>query len=495
MAKDKGDKNSPDKPENDGQPRPLEFSETDKKKARAWFRKAEDSRQKREYDYAIESYITGLEFWPEAVEAGHMPLRALGLQRAQAGGKKPGMMEGLKRPTIGKDAKKAMLNAEYMLAKDPGNSTYVDALVKNANKGEYHQTLKWVAPLAFDSLKKDKKPDKGRFKAFRAAMIESSQRADEQGDAATEVALLEVAAESLEFLLVRFPGEEDLRIEQRDVSGKLAIAKGKYDEADDFRESLRDAEQQKILHDSDRTKQADDAIDNLIEAARKAWEEKPTSPSLINAYVEALLRREEKSYEDQAIEVLMEAAKASHSYAHKKRADDIRLRQLERQRRRLVAQAKASGKEEDLQQARLARMEQVQTQSEIFRERVEKYPTDMRLRYELGRALFEAGDYDEAIPMLQEAQTEPRSRTACQLLIGRSFMEKGAPAQAVEVLKELLESSELLDEMQKGVLYWLGRAYEADNRTDEAKATYGRLLRMDYNYANGDARKRMENLK
>ena len=97
--------------------------------------------------------------------------------------------------------------------------------------------------------------------------------------------------------------------------------------------------------------------------------------------------------------------------------------------------------------------------------------------------------------MLQEAQTEPRSRTACQLLIGRSFMEKGAPAQAVEVLKELLESSELLDEMQKGVLYWLGRAYEADNRTDEAKATYGRLLRMDYNYANGDARKRMENLK
>ena len=68
---------------------PPSFSEADKKKARLWFNKAEDCRDRREYDYAIECYITGLGFWPEAVEEGHMPLRFLAMQRQQAGGKKP----------------------------------------------------------------------------------------------------------------------------------------------------------------------------------------------------------------------------------------------------------------------------------------------------------------------------------------------------------------------------------------------------------------------
>ncbi len=45
------------------------------------------------------------------------------------------------------------------------------------------------------------------------------------------------------------------------------------------------------------------------------------------------------------------------------------------------------------------------------------------------------------------------------------------------------------------MLYWMGRAYEAGGRTDEARATYGKLLRQDYNYANGDTRQRHESLK
>jgi len=32
-------------------------------------------------------------------------------------------------------------------------------------------------------------------------------------------------------------------------------------------------------------------------------------------------------------------------------------------------------------------------------------------------------------------------------------------------------------------------------RVDDAKATYGKLLRQDYNYRDGDARKRLESLK
>jgi Flp pilus assembly protein TadD len=190
----------------------------------------------------------------------------------------------------------------------------------------------------------------------------------------------------------------------------------------------------------------------------------------------------------------MKAYEGSRNYSFKLRADDVRLRQLNRAVSKLVARAKESGSEEDKQQTRLAAMEQRQVVLEVYGERVSKYPTDLRLKYKLGNALFENGEYDEAIPILQAAQQDPRTRVRCQLLLGRSFFEKGSPGQAAEVLREALDKYDMADEHSKSLLYWLGRAFEADGKAAEAKDAYGKLLRQDYNYMNGDARKRLENL-
>lgn len=471
------------------------FSEADQAKAKAWFEKAADCRERREYDYAIECYLTGLGFWPEAVEEGHMPLRSLAVQRQQAGGKKPGMIEGLKKPMTGKNAKQCMLNAEHLLAKDPGNSGYLDGLLKNANRARFDETLKWAATLVLDSARKDKKPNKARFKVFREAAVEAAERAEAHGDAARTCWLLEQALSALDYLLTRLPGDEDLRVEQRELSGRLAIVRGKYEEADDFRESLRDADQQKLLHDTDRLKQGEQTLDALVAAARQKLEKNPDAPKEISALVEVLLRRESKPEEDEAISVLMKAFERTGNYNLELRADDIRLRQLNRQVRELAEQARQSGSENDQQQLRLAKMEQRQTELEVYRERVQKYPTDLRLKYRLGTILFEAGEFDEAIPVLQSAQADPRSRFRTRLLIGRAFFEKDNPAQASEVLRELVEQYELTDDLSKDATYWLGRALEAAGKHDEAKVAYGKLLRQDYNYADGDARRRLENLK
>lgn len=470
------------------------FSDADKASARKWFKKGADCRERREYDYAIECYLTGLSFWPEAVEEGHMPLRSLAVQRQQTGGKKPSWLEQQKKSMGGKDPKQGLLNAEYLLAKDPTNPAYLDAMLKNANKAGLHQTLKWLAPLVWDSLRKDKKPDKGRFRAYRAALAEAAERATAQGDPATAVVLLEQAVASVDYLLLHGP-DEYLRVEQRDLAGRLAIEKGKYEEAETFRDSLRDADAQKLLHDAERVQQGEQTYEALLTAARQEWQAEPTVPQKVYALVEVLLKREAKEQEAEAIGVLMQAHQQTRNYSFKLKADDIRLRQLERAARQLAAQASTSGTEEDQQQARLARLEQLQTEIEIGRERVANYPTDLRLKYRLGKALFRAGEFDEAIGMLQAAQNDPRHRYECQLLIGRCFLEKNNHDQAVAVLQELRDAGELSEELTREVMYWTGRALEAAGRTREAKDVYGKLLRQDYNYAQGDARRRMEALK
>jgi uncharacterized protein HemY len=194
--------------------------------------------------------------------------------------------------------------------------------------------------------------------------------------------------------------------------------------------------------------------------------------------------------------VLTKAYEELSNYSFKQRADDIRLRQLRRKVRSWKERAQKTGSEDDEQQYRLAQMEERQTGLDIYRERVQKYPTDLRLKYYLGRALFRSKLFDEAIPLLQEATADPRSRVGSRLMIGRAFFENGSFSQAADVLSEALQNYDLSgDEISKEMLYWVGRAYEANGSVEEAKATYGKLLRQDYNYANGDARKRHEALK
>lgn len=475
---------------------PPEFTEKDKSRARQWFKKANDLRERRDYDYAIECYISGLEFWPEAVDEGHMPLWSLAIQRQQAGGKKPGMGEKLKKPVGGKDARKALLNAEHLLAKDPTNGSYLDATLKNAHKADLPETLKWIAPKAFDSIRKEKKPSAGRFKAFRQVMVDAAERANDREAPHFAAWCYELAVNAVEFLMARNPADMTLRDDQRDLAGRLTIARGKYGDSDSFRDSLQDADKQKLLHDGERAKQADNTLEALIDAAREAHEAEPTVAGKINAYVDALLKPERRKEERIAIEVLMKAFGEASNYSFKSRADDIRLRQLRRQSRKWKEKARTTGVEEDRQQYRLAVMEESQSERDIFRERVKKYPTDLRLKFHLGKALFGSREYDEAIPLLQEAQADPASRKRCHLMIGRSFFEKGAHTQAAEVLSEALEQHETKDdELGKTMLYWAARAYEGGGKVDEARAAFGKLLRIDYNYADGDARERHDKLK
>lgn len=475
------------------EPRP-EYTEQDKSRARQWFKKAQDLRERQNHDYAIESYVTGLSFWPDAIDEAAKPLWSLAIQRQQAGGKKPGMMEAMKKSTSSKDYKQAMLNALSLLAKDPSSAAYADALLKNAAKGGFIEMAKWAGERALESLKRDKKPASGRFKAYREHLIEAGDKADAWQDAASAVQCYELATRSVDYLVSRNPTDMALKELQRDLSGRLTIARGKYGGAETFRESLRDADSQRLLHDSERLKQGEQTLEELLEGLKKQYEADPDTPRNLNAYVDALLKTEREAHERTAIAVLERTAERLQNYNFKLRADDVRLRQLSRRSAQLKQRAQQSGSDEDKQQYRLARSEELQTLIDVFRERVSKYPTDLRMKAKLGEALFRTRQYDEAIPVLQAAQNDPRSRTKCQLMIGRAFMETGNPQQAVEVLAEAISHHDRDDDVACELLYNQGLALETCGRTDDALAALGRVVRIDYNYAGGDARKRLSAL-
>lgn len=492
--------------------RPGTTGEAEKAAARQWFQKAKSLVDTKNYDYAIECYINGLERWPEAVEEGHRPLYFAAMMRAAAGGKKPGTLDTIRRPTSGKDSRKAMLNAEFLMAKDPKNITYLEAAFRNAVKAGFDEAAMWLGQNYADACQVEKKPSAQRYRLLvdlyaeigdRYTELSKSQRkmAKEATDpdvrktaaAAWEqtrkraIEALERAIDAMVRLRQIDTKNLNLSSEQGDLTTRLTIVKGQYDEAESFKDSVRDSTAQARLHDVDRLVQADDRLDDLIAKARAELAESPDVAGKVFGLVDLLCKREKDEFENEAVETLLAAYRRSNNYNFKMRADDIRIRQLNRRAREISARG-------DRDAARKHIREQLKLELGIFEERVREYPTDLRVRFEYGKRLFKAHLHDRAIPVFQEARNDPKVRTRCGIYIGRCFFEKGYHDQAIDVLTQAIAGYEMQgDEISKDLHYWLGRSHEAAGHVADARKVYGQVLQWDYNYR--DVRERMDNLR
>lgn len=117
-------------------------------KAKLFFEKADEAAANYNFDYAIDLYLQGLRCNPDVLQDGHLQLRELALRRQAKGGKKPSIMERMKY-SRGKNPLEQLLNAEYLMARDPEHLPYIEAMLKAAVAGGYNQTAKWIADLLF----------------------------------------------------------------------------------------------------------------------------------------------------------------------------------------------------------------------------------------------------------------------------------------------------------------------------------------------------------
>lgn len=471
-------------------------TEQEKEKARKWFERGKVVADTRNYDYAIECYVGGLEIWPEALEEGHMPLRAVGMARKQAKGKPAGFAESLKRGTGGKDPLRNMLNAEFLLAKDPFNINHMEAMFINAGKAGLHTVANWIGDTYFDAVLNEKKIGPTRLVKVRDIFERMGDEMEDEGHAAEAVAAYEKALRAVDILTKMKPDNGEYLKSRAHLSGKLTISRGKYDqEGQDFRDSLLDKDKQAALHDMDRGVQNDDRLAQLIDNARQDFLAHQDVPSKLTVLVDLLLKRERDEDDAEAIKLLTAYHDQTGSYRFKMRADDVKQRQFRRKARALQQKLKADPDNKELLEAgKKLKAEAMQFDIETGKERVANYPTDHRMRFQYAQSLFKAGMFDEAIPEFQAARADPRNRKASNLFIGRCFYEKQHYGPAVDVLKQLLSSHETSgDDISKEASYWLGRAHEGAGKIDDALQVYNQIIQWDYNYR--DVRSRIDALR
>jgi len=448
--------------------------------ARSFFEKANAVAETKNYDYAIDLYLQGLQRAPEALEEGHLPLCELGLQRRGKGGRKPSMVERVKRMR-GKNPLEAMLNAEYLYAKDPDHLPYAEAMLKAAVEGGYNKTAHWIANLIFQTNNAMEKPSLQTY-----LLLKDSYAALGQYDKA--VAACQRACRLR-------PESKELADDCKNLSAELTMSKGRYDTEGDFRQSIKDRETQAKLYAQDRIVKTEDYRQGAVEDARKAYACDPDLPRHIFALADALADLETDSAENEAIQLLEDAYGTRHEFNLREKAGQLRIRQIKRKLREAKKQTEAKP-DDAVATARVDEMIATLNAAEMehYRLCVEYYPTDLGMKYEYAVRLMRGRRYNEAIPLFQDAQKDPRHRISAMDKIGYCFFMKGWYADAVDVFLRAIESYEINDDaVAKDLRYNLARAYEEQGEREKALEVYRKIAQLDFGYK--DVSERVDHLR
>ena len=442
-------------------------------KARAFFERAEEVASTDNFDYAIELYLDGLRLSPDALEDGHGPLRQLALIRQCKGGKKPSLIESKVRIMKGKTPLEKMLNAEYLMAKDPDHLPYAEALLTAAVEGGYFRTAEWIAHIVFEANKVSDKSERVRFETF-ILLKDTYQKMQMFTNAV-------VACQSA--LQIR-PHDGALQDELRDLSASMAMKKGKYETAKTFRESIKDREEQTKLHSQENVVKSVDVKKEAVERALKKIREGHETVTNILELAGAMFALETEKGEEDAIRVLDNAYAKTNDFTFMRRLGEFRMKQLRHQIRRVADQIQKEPQNELLSK----QLQQLQHQFdevelEHFKKCEHNYPTDMRMKYEYGRTLIKAQRFDEAIPMFQESRKDPRLNVASMDKMGLCFLLKGWEDDAVDIFQQALENCVNKDSaVAKFIRYNLARAYEASGEPEKALELYRKLAQTDFSY-------------
>jgi tetratricopeptide (TPR) repeat protein len=443
--------------------------------ARAFFEKARHAADRKQYDYAIDMYLDGLSRAPDALEEGHLPLCELGLQRRGRGGKKPSMMDKVKRMR-GKTALERMLNAEYLFVKDPENLAYAEAMLKAAVEGDFTRTAHWIANLIFQTNNALEKPSLSTY-----LLLKDSYKALGKYDKA--VAACQHATRMK-------PDDKALADEFRDLSAQLTMSKGKYTVEGDFRQSIRDRETQAKLYAQDRVIKTQDYRASAVEDARKAYASDPELAKNVFRLAEVLADLETDQAENEGIQLLEDTYAGRTEFTFKERAGQLRMRQIRRKMRdaKRLLEAQPENAEAKARVAELTTRLNA-TELEHYRLCVEHYPTDLGAKYEYGLRLMRSRHYNDAIPLFQEAQKDPRRKVPAMDKIGYCFFMKGWYTDAIDVFTRAIEAYEIKDDaLAKELRYNLARAYEEQDEKERALEVYRKIAQLDFGYKDVSAR-------
>ena len=290
-----------------------------------------------------------------------------------------------------------------------------------------------------------------------------------------------IAAEVYNDIIKHHPTDGPAIRGAKDCSARASMQKAKWDENANMKDLMKDSAEFEELEKAARTgltrEQLEERRDRVIGKYNEDPNHLATAKELAGLY---------EQLED------WHNAQTFFAWAHSLSNGDVALatkatamgdKAQEEDMKNLEAAAAADPDNEELKAALEARKaDRLASQVVETQKRVDQNPTDPQLRYELGSALYRAGDYSAAIPHLQQATRNPHIRTKVLLLLARTFRAKGMFDIAIKQLSDALADLVAMDTVKKEVLYEKGLIHTEMGDKDAALDCFKQIYEVDYGY-------------
>ncbi|MDD4173370.1 MAG: hypothetical protein WC328_09825 [Kiritimatiellia bacterium] len=282
------------------------------------------------------------------------------------------------------------------------------------------------------------------------------------------------------------PNDQVIFKQLKDAEARVTMAAG-WEEAagkkDAYRDLIANKDQAKKLDMQAKAVVAGSDADALIEEARARIEQEPNNLNYYRAL--ARLLSQNKRFEE-AVEVLESARGVNAADPELDRAiTTTRISAFEAKIDALKAAGDAAG-------AADVETEMNQFIFDDLSARVQRYPNDLKLRYELGLQYFKYGYHDDAIGQFQLSQRSPKERIESLYYLAMCFAGKGQRDMAIMQLETANEQLPIMDELKKKVVFALGKLAEEAGDIEKAFGYYKDVYGADISFE--DIATRMERI-
>ena len=432
----------------------------------------------RNFDYAISLLGTVVEREPAFLEA-RKALRKAGVHKKKGekkliklsgGGISSMKIQGL----IKKDAAAAMAECERALVKDPYNIATNQALFDASQAAGFPE----IATFALETIREGHPDNTKNLHQLAEHLLRQDMAED--------------AVKIYDDIVKRDATDMDAVKGGKDASARASMAKQKWDANSSMKELMVDSDEAQALERKNRAAMTNDQLLALRDDLAAQYEERSGEltyareladvnerledlPSAIQWYQYAITLSDGDPNLQRKVEILSD------------RAGDVEVKQL---RERAEAATDPGEKKELEDQLKGIVSERSAKLVEDARMRKDRNPTDKQLRFELGQHLFNAGEFKEAIPELQQARSNPHLRIRAMLILGKCFEENNMLDMAAQEFQGAASELTSMDEMKKEVLYALGCVLEKMDRKEESLDAFKQIYNADYGYR--DVAKRVE---
>jgi tetratricopeptide (TPR) repeat protein len=443
---------------------------------RVVFTKGHDALQRDNFDYAINLFNQVLEREPGLYEC-RRELRAAQMRKAGTGG---GFMKKMwssasSQPMVAKgevalrrNPAEALQVAEQILNGDPNNTGAHRLIVKAATALEMPHTAVLSLEILYHNIPKDKD-----------IAIQLANGLANTGEVKRGEQILTNLQSSL-------PHDNDIAQALKNISARNTMDEGGYDTLADgagsYRDILRNKEEAVTLEQQNRVERSEDSTDRLINEYEARLRTEANNLKLVRSLAELYAQKKQfdksLAYYDR-----LKSSDMGNDASLDSAVANIVLRKYDHQIQQLDTTAP-----DYADKITVLQTEKQAYQLAECQKRVERFPTDLQIRFELGQLYFQAGKISEAIAEFQKSQNNPHRRVASLSYLAQSFAKRKMYDMAARTLQNAIREKQVLDDEKKELIYNLGCVLENMNKKDEAIEQFKIIYEIDIGYKDVSAK-------